>query len=115
MKNIVIILLLLGLIATGCYEEFRNDYPYTTIAFSTATGGLTTQGELGRSVVLGESLEMDFGVYIAGLLENDKEWWVDFIIDPSLLSGTPYAIMPENYYTLSNNTVSYTHLRAHET
>jgi hypothetical protein len=103
MKNIVIILILLGLIATGCYEEFRNDYPYTTVAFSTATGGLTTQGELGRSVVMGEGLRLDFGVYLAGLLENDREWWVDYIIDPSILNGTPYVIMPENYYTLSND------------
>ncbi len=103
MKNIVIILLILGLITTGCYEEFRNDYPYTTVAFSTATGGLPSQGELGRSVVMGEGLELDFGVYIAGLLENDREWWVDFIIDPSLLNGTPYMIMPESYYTLSDD------------
>lgn len=103
MKNIVIILLLLGLMTTGCYDDFRNDYPYTTVAFSTATGGLTSQGELGRTVVMGEGLEMDFGVYIAGLLENDKEWWADFIIDPSLLNGTPYQLMPESYYTLSND------------
>lgn len=103
MKNIVIILLLLGLFTTACYDDFRNDYPYTTVAFSTATGGLSAQGELGRTVVMGEGLEMDFGVYIAGLLENDKEWWADFMIDPSLLNGTPYQIMPEGYYTLSND------------
>lgn len=102
MKNIVIILILLGLITSGCYEEFRNDYPYTTVAFSTATGGLSTQGELGRTVVMGEGLELDFGVYLAGLLENDREWWADFIIDPSLLDGTSYEPMPETYYSLSH-------------
>jgi hypothetical protein len=102
MKNIGIILILLGLMATGCYDEFRNDYPYTTVAFSTATGGLSTAGELGRTVVMGEGLEMDFGVYLAGLLENDREWWVDYIIDPTLLNGTGYELMPENYYSLSN-------------
>ncbi|MGC9471420.1 MAG: DUF1735 domain-containing protein [Bacteroidales bacterium] len=102
MKNTVIILILVGLFTVGCYEEFRNDYPYTTVAFSTATGGLTTQGQLGRTVVIGEGLELDFGVYLAGLLENDQEWWVDYMIDPSLLDGTPYDLMPEDYYTLSN-------------
>lgn len=103
MKNIGIILILLGLMATGCYDEFRNDYPYTTVAFSEATGGLSTAGELGRTVVMGEGLQMDFGVYLAGLLENDREWWVDYIIDPSLLNDTGYDLMPENYYSLSND------------
>ncbi len=103
MKNTVIIIILLGFLLSGCYDEFRNDYPYTTVAFSTAMGGLSTTGELGRTVVMGAGLEMQFGVYIAGLLENDKEWWADYIVDASLLNGTSYDLMPENYYTLSND------------
>lgn len=101
MKKIFAILIM-TVILTGCYEEFRNDYPYTTVAFSTATGGLSTAGELGRTVVMGEGLKLDIGVYLAGVLENREERWVRFTIDPSLLAGTAYELMPADYYTLSN-------------
>jgi len=90
-------------ILTGCYEDFRIDYPYTTVAFSTATGGLSTAGELGRTVVKDEGLKLDVGVYLAGVLENKEERWVRFTIDPTLLAGTDYELMPANYYTLSNS------------
>ncbi len=105
MKKILVILIM-ALFLTSCYEEFRNDYPYTTIAFSTATGGLSTSGELGRTVVKDEGLKLDIGVYLAGVLENKEERWVRFAIDPTLLAGTPYDLMPADYYTLSNaNTI----------
>lgn len=98
----ILIFLILGAILSGCYPEFRNDYTYTTVAFSPVTGGLTTSGELGRSIVKDEGLKLDIGVYLAGVLENDKERWVKFSIDPTLLSGTSYTLLPADYYTLSN-------------
>lgn len=101
MKKIFAILIM-AVILTGCYEEFRNDYPYTTVAFSTATGGLSTAGELGRTVVKGEGLKLDIGVYLAGVLENKEERSVRFTIDPTLLAGTAYELMPTDYYSLSN-------------
>jgi len=102
MKKIFAILIT-AIILTGCYEDFRNDYPYTTVAFSTATGGLSTAGELGRTVVKGEGLKLDIGVFLAGVLENKEERWVQFTLDPTLLAGTSYEIMPSDWYTLSNN------------
>jgi hypothetical protein len=101
MKKIFAILIM-AVILTGCYEEFRIDYPYTTVAFSTATGGLSTAGELGRTVVKDEGLKLDIGVYLAGVLENKEERWVRFTIDPTLLAGTEYELMPADYYSLSN-------------
>lgn len=88
---------------SGCYKEFRTDYTYTTVAFSSASGGLNTSGVLGRTVVSGEGLQLDFGVYLAGVLQNKNDRWVKFVIDPSLLAGTPYKAMPQDYYTLSDN------------
>lgn len=93
---------MLAVFLTSCYDEFRNDYPYTTVAFSAATGGLSTTGELGRTVVKDEGLKLQIGVYLAGVLENKEERWVRFAIDPTLLAGTSYELMPEDYYTLSN-------------
>jgi len=101
MKKIFAILIM-AVILTGCYEDFRTDYPYTTVAFSTATGGLSTAGELGRTVVKGEGLKLDIGVYLAGVLENKEERSVRFTIDPTLLAGTAYELMPTDYYSLSN-------------
>jgi len=101
MKKIFAILIM-AVVLTGCYEDFRTDYPYTTVAFSTATGGLSTAGELGRTVVRGEGLKLDIGVYLAGVLENNKERIVRYTIDPSLLAGTSYELMPTNYYTVSD-------------
>lgn len=98
----ILIFLILGSILAGCYSEFRNDYPYTTVAFSAVTGGLTTSGELGRSVVKDEGLKLDVGVYLAGVLENKTERWVKFTIDPTLLAGTSYTLLPADFYTLSN-------------
>ena len=103
MKKIFYIIIIMAVFLTSCYEDFRNDYPYTTVAFSTATGGLTTAGELGRTVCKDEGLKLDIGVYLAGVLENKKERQVTFTIDPTLLAGTSYELMPSNYYHLSNN------------
>ncbi|HUW92618.1 MAG TPA: DUF1735 domain-containing protein [Bacteroidales bacterium] len=102
MKKIFIIIML-AVFLTSCYDEFRNDYPYTTVAFSTVTGGLENAGELGRTVVKDEGLRLDIGVYLAGVIENKEERWVKYSIDPALLTGTPYTLMPANYYTLSNS------------
>lgn len=88
---------------TSCYDDYRLDYPTSTVAFSNATGGSDQQGVLWRSVVKGEGLQLDAGIYLAGVIENRQERWADFEIDPALLSGTGYELMPENYYTLSNN------------
>lgn len=102
MKKILIVFIMAGLLA-GCYDDFRLDYPYTTVAFSTATGGSNDLGVLHRTVVKGEGLNIEFGCYLAGVLENNEERWADFIIDPDLLSGTPYTLMPASMYTLSNS------------
>jgi len=102
MKKIVLVMIMAVLLA-GCYDEFRLDYPYTTVAFSGVTGNSSTAGVLGRTVVKDEGLKVDIGVYLAGVLENKEERWVRFEIDPSILTGTPYELMPADYYTLSNS------------
>lgn len=103
----ILIFLILGVLLAGCYPEFRNDYPYTTVAFTNATGGLTAAGELGRTVVKDEGLKLDFGIYLAGVIENNENRWAKFTIDPTLLASTAYELMPANYYTLSNpNTIN---------
>ncbi len=102
MKNIFLFIIIAGFLSS-CYDEYRHDYPYTTMAFSNATGGATTPNTLYRTVVMGEGLNLDAGIYLAGVRENTKERWVDFVIDPSILDETPYELMPESYYSLSES------------
>jgi hypothetical protein len=102
MKKVALALIMISLLA-GCYDEFRLDYPYTSVAFSNVKGNSTEDGVLGRTVVKNEGLKLDIGVYLSGVLENTEERWVKFVIDPSLLVGTTYELMPADYYTLSDN------------
>lgn len=102
MRKIVLFLLLIGLMSS-CYDDYRLDYPYTTVAFSNATGGLDTPGVLARSVVKDEGLKLDIGIYLSGKLENTQERWAKFEIDESLLLDTDFELLPASYYTLSDN------------
>jgi hypothetical protein len=101
MKKIVLAFIMISLLAS-CYDPFRIDYPYTTVAFTSVKGNATTDGVLGRSVVKNEGLKLDIGVYLSGVLENTKQRSVTFQIDPTILTGTPYELLPADYYTLSN-------------
>lgn len=102
MKKIALGLIMISLLV-GCYDEFRLDYPYTSVAFSNVKGNSTEDGVLGRTVVKNEGLKLDIGVYLSGVLENTEERWVKYVIDPTLLVGTTYELMPADYYTLSDN------------
>ena len=102
MKKILLFLMIAGLIVS-CYDEYRLDYEYSTVAFSSADGGSNEPGVLYRTAVKDEGLKLDIGIYLAGIIENTKERWADFIIDPGLLTDTTYELMPSDYYTLSNN------------
>ncbi|MEX2351048.1 MAG: DUF1735 domain-containing protein [Balneolaceae bacterium] len=103
MKRILGLLLLAGII-TSCYDEFRRDFDETTVAFSTASGDATDQQLVYRTVVLGEGLRLNYGVFLAGVIENNQERWADFEIDESLLDDYPdLELMPASYYTLSHD------------
>ncbi len=102
MKKIFLFLIVVFWL-TSCYDDYRLDYPYSTVAFSNATGGSDQPGVLWRSVVKGEGLKLDAGIYLAGVIENKQERWVDFEIDPALLNDTQYELMPSDYYSMSHN------------
>jgi len=98
----LLIFVLAAILLNSCYDPYRLDYEYSSVAFAY---GLSTSGEpdvLYRTVVKDEGLSLDFGVYLAGILDNKEDRWADFEIDPSLLDGTDYELMPDNYYSMSN-------------
>ena len=102
MKKILILLAIVSIL-TSCYDEFRLDNEYSTVAFSNADGGSGESGVLWRTVIKGEGLKLNAGIYLAGILDNTKERWAEYELDPTLLDGTGYTLLPSSYYTLSNN------------
>ena len=101
MKKILIFLVFMSVL-TSCYDDFRLDNEFSSVAFSSADGGSNEAGVLWRTVVKGEGLRLDAGIYLAGILDNQQERWADYQLDPSLLVGTDYTMLPSDYYTLSN-------------
>lgn len=77
-----------------------DDYVVDTVGYTTVYFPKT---ELKRSAIAGEGLEVKVGVNIGGIRENDKDHEVTFIIDPTLLVGTSYKLLPSDYYTLGSN------------
>ncbi len=95
MKWTVVLFLLT--IAAGCaYEDFRVDYPYSSIYF--------TNQIIKRNFVEDEINTIKIGVMLGGKRVNSVDEWVRFTVeDPAGLDETPYSLLPDKYYTLSSN------------
>lgn len=76
MRNLIYILILLCL--SSCYEDYVKDFDYNGVYF-------TRQNNV-RSLVVGETSQIQFGVVIGGLMENDKNRTVEYSLDNSLLT-----------------------------
>lgn len=86
--------LMIMISATSCYEDFINDYKYSSIGFS-------SQEPL-RTVIADRDMTIAVGGAIGGKLGVDKNDWAEFKINPELLEGTGLHILPETHYTLSD-------------
>jgi len=77
------------------YDDFKEDYDYSTVYF-------TNQLQK-RTFVEDEFDQIKVGVVLGGKRFNSVDEWVRFILDDTTgMSQTPYEILPESYYTLSN-------------
>lgn len=86
---------LLACCTTSCYEDYVGDYDFPNMGFA-----------LGKQVrtVMSKTNRIYVGVSIGGKREVDMNDWAQFTLDESLLSGLPYKMLPENYYTLADPT-----------
>jgi hypothetical protein len=106
MKNKIVIAILLALYITSCekYDDFTNDFDYTTVYFA--------YQKPVRSL-FADNLNMEVGVVLGGRRVNSKVEQVSFKIAPELLTdidivGTnTFTLLPENYYTLSDPSTMY--------
>jgi hypothetical protein len=107
--------LILSLLAVSCYNDYIKDFNYDGVYF-------TYQVDV-RTLVVGEDMKINFGVELAGVLQNKRDRIVQYQIDNSLLTpstltqmknGASYIktamapvsalqLLPASYYTLSDN------------
>ncbi len=96
MKRIpyVILLVCIGFLLNSCekYEEYMVDYQYSAVYFPHAV--------IDRTVIVGEYMDIGVGIFLGGRIENYAEEWATFELDPEILSGTGYTLLPEAYYSM---------------
>jgi len=94
------VFILTAMLMTSCYEEYVKDFEYTATYFG-------SQKPL-RTIVADDDMSFEVGVALGGLREDDGSHEVSFMVDTSLMSdiveASAFKLLPENYYTLSNNT-----------
>ena len=89
-----ILIALIALSVSSCYESYEKDFDVTRAYFA-------SQRPL-RTLVADTGMSIKVGVAIGGKREVDPSDWATFEIDPSLLEGTSLTLMPEEYYTLAD-------------
>src|SRR5512145_280173 len=77
-KNIFLLLILATLFGSCGFED-------EIISFGTTSMYFYNQ-EYNRNIVVGEGLQLKAGVMFSGLIVNDKDRFVQFVIDPSLVT-----------------------------
>ena len=88
MKRIFAALLATALL-TGCYEKYVKDYDYSGVY-------IAYQYDL-RTFVVGEGLKFQIGSVLAGVLSNDRDRSVYYMLDDELVTGNlaPYNGLDE--------------------
>ena len=113
MKKILIILLF-GVLASACYDDYILDYEYDAIYFP-------YQHDV-RTFVVGEGMKIKFGAALGGVRENTRDRIINYQLDNSLISpatlalmqgspsgyiknsvGSELKLLPPGYYTLSDD------------
>lgn len=93
-KNIFILLILSGFIASCGFDDEVISYGTTSVYFYNQ--------EYNRNIVVGEGLNLKAGIMFSGELDNTKDRAVNYIIDESLVTDDALTLLPEEYYTLSD-------------
>lgn len=82
---------------SSCYEDYKFDNVYTSTYFARQKP-IRTLVETPNS----DELTFKFASVLSGVYTNNKEWLMEYEIDKSLLEETNFELLPESYYTLSN-------------
>jgi len=112
----IIAFFIIAVTLTACYDDYILDFEYDGVYFP-------YQVDV-RTFVVGEGMKIKFGAALGGVRDNDRDRTVNYQIDNSLISDATLAamkgsaasyiktsvaevdqlkLMPQNYYTLSDN------------
>ncbi|MDR0714206.1 MAG: DUF1735 domain-containing protein [Bacteroidales bacterium] len=93
MKRYIIIAAVSVLIANGAckFDDPDDAYPYTSVLFPNQ--------DYNRNLIVGEGLKLRVGISFTGLMSNDRDRTVQYIIDPSLIVAADRSELPPAYYT----------------
>ncbi len=115
MKKYIIALLFLSIVFPSCYDDYIEDFEYTSVY-------IPNQLDV-RTFVVGEGMKIKVGAELGGARENSRNRNVNFKIDEALITPEILAdmqassynyiksetesleslsLLPNNYYTLSN-------------
>lgn len=72
--------LLASAVLTGCYEKYVKDYDYSGVY-------IAYQYDL-RTFVVGEGMKFQISSVLAGVLSNDRDRSVYYLLDDELVTGT---------------------------
>ncbi len=82
-----------ALLLTSCYDDFVvKYYDFTGVYFNKTL--------LTRTAVYDEGLYIKAGIHLSGDLVLDNRHTAQFEVDNSLLDGTSYVALPDDYYTI---------------
>ncbi|MDR3060841.1 MAG: DUF1735 domain-containing protein [Dysgonamonadaceae bacterium] len=73
------------------FEDVEDTYSYTSVLFP--------YGAYNRNLIVGEGLKLDVGIIFSGVLNNKQDRNIQYVIDPSLVTGEQKTVLPSTFYT----------------
>ncbi|MDR1866611.1 MAG: DUF1735 domain-containing protein, partial [Bacteroidales bacterium] len=94
-KHIIIGIVSAAIIAAVCgackFDDQEVSYSYTSVLFPNR--------DYNRNLIVGEGLRLSAGIIFAGVVTNDRDRTVQYVIDPSLIIDAGQSPLPPAYYT----------------
>jgi hypothetical protein len=88
-------LAVVAMLSYSCsFDDNEIVYSYTSVLFP--------YQDYNRNIMVGEGLSLNVGITMAGVINNDRDRVVQYIIDPSLITESGKSILPSSYYKCEN-------------
>jgi hypothetical protein len=88
-------LIIVAILNFSCeFDDKALVYPYTSVLFP--------YQDYNRNIMIGEGLSFGVGITLAGVIDNNEDRVIQYIIDPSLITESDKSVFPASYYTCEN-------------